>query len=83
MSPETCLYRNNSGKIFLKNNQIFTPVNLAADGKYLSTQGDFIMLDIITKIILFSGCIIVPVLLSMALFSSIVNKGKKDDAEEI
>ena len=41
------------------------------------------MLDIITKIILFSGCIIVPVLLSMALFSSIVNKGKKDDAEEI
>lgn len=38
------------------------------------------MIDVITKIILFSGCVIVPVVLTMMLISKIVNK--KDTTEE-
>ena len=38
------------------------------------------MIDVITTIILFSGCVIVPVVLAMMLISKIVNK--KDSTEE-
>ena len=46
----------------------------------LQYQEKNIMIDVITKIILFSGCVIVPVVLTMMLISKIVNK--KDSTEE-